>query len=387
MTRIAYFGHDASDSAIRRRVQAFRDDGLEVVGFMKRRADDVKTAWENVDLGRTFDGAYLQRIKSVFDGARRAAAERERLASADIIVARSMEMVATAFLAKRYAGLKTPVIYECLDVHRLLTRHDPIGFVFRRIEGALLDRCSRLVVSSPGFLDNHFARHHKGRYKAIVLENKNAAGADYGARPSREIEPVSLASPLRIGWMGVLRCSRSLDLLLGVAGQFKDRVRIEMHGMPAAREIPDFETRIAGFDNVAFHGRYRSPEDLAAIYAGVDIVWAGDFMEAGYNSVWLLPNRIYEGGYYAVPAIAPSGTQTSKWIEAHGVGFSEPEDLAATLPALVARLLDDRAPIAERRARLLALPDDTFIHQPGAHRAIIEEALADPHPRHASRGA
>jgi succinoglycan biosynthesis protein ExoL len=59
MTRIAFFGHDAADAAVRRRVQGFRDDGLDVVGFtMRRRDDNTQVDWENVDLGRTFDGAY-----------------------------------------------------------------------------------------------------------------------------------------------------------------------------------------------------------------------------------------------------------------------------------------------------------------------------------------
>ena len=69
--------------------------------------------------------------------------------------------------------------------------------------------------------------------------------------------------------------------------------------------------------NMTFSGRYRSPEDLAGIYDNLDVVWAGDFMEAGYNSVWLLPNRIYEGGYYCTPSIAPSRTQTAAWLTQH----------------------------------------------------------------------
>src|ERR1700754_3594982 len=112
MTRIAFFGHNAADAAVCRRVQAFRDDGVEVTGFMMRRGKDAARSWENVDLGETADGAYLQRIKSIFSGARIAANARDKLAAADVIVARNLDMLATAFLAKRYAGLKTPVIYE-----------------------------------------------------------------------------------------------------------------------------------------------------------------------------------------------------------------------------------------------------------------------------------
>ena len=251
-----------------------------------RRRDELVTGWDNVDLGKTFDGAYVQRIRAIFRGARLAAAQRDTLASADILYARNLDMLATAFLAKRHARLKTPVIYEALDVHRLLTRRDPIGFVFRRIEGALLKRTRRLVVSSPAFVRNHFEKHHRNQYTPTLIENRLAAGADYGPRPARPAGQAGQAGPIRLGWVGVLRCSRSLDLLLHTASKLGDRVSIVMHGQPALTEIPDFHARLEGHPNVAFHGRYRSPEDLASIYANLDAVWAGDFMEAGFNSHW-----------------------------------------------------------------------------------------------------
>ena len=72
MTTIAFFGHDAADAAVRRRVKSFVGDGMDVVGFMMRRRD-VSPEWKNVDLGKTRDGAFLQRIKQVFAGARKAA--------------------------------------------------------------------------------------------------------------------------------------------------------------------------------------------------------------------------------------------------------------------------------------------------------------------------
>ncbi len=375
MTHVAFFGHDAADAAVRRRAQAFDDDGVILTGFMMRRRDEVAPDWDNIDLGRTFDGNYVQRIRSIFAGAR-LAADSGRLAEADIIYARNLDMLATAFLAKRHLGLKTPVIYESLDVHRLLTRKDPIGFVFRRIEGALLARCKRLVVSSPGFIENHFARHHRGRYHAELVENRLAAGADYGPRPPTAQPPSPASAPLRIGWVGVLRCARSLDLLLDLANRAGPAVEIHLHGMPALNEIPDFHERVKGVDNLTFHGRYRSPEDLAAIYGGLDVVWAGDFMEAGYNSVWLLPNRIYEGGYFAVPAIAPAGTQTAKWILEAGAGFALEEDLTRTLPELIGQLAADRAPIGATRARLLELPAARFIQPHGLLKRILDEALA-----------
>lgn len=377
MTEIAFFGHDAGDAAVRRRIRGFREDGLSVTGFTMRRGDPADRDWDNVDLGRTFDGAWLQRVKAIFRGARLAAARRDLLASADIIYARNLDMLATAFLAKRHARLKTPVIYEALDIHRLLTRKDPIGFIFRRIEGALLRRTRRLVVSSPAFLVHHFEKHHRGQFTATVIENRLAAGVDPGPRPSLDVPPdaTHAGPPLRLGWIGILRCRRSLDLLLDSARRLGPKLAIDLHGVPALTEIPDFHDRVRGLANVTFHGRYRSPEDLSRIYAGLDVVWAGDFMEAGYNSLWLLPNRLYEGGYFAVPPIAPAGTQTAAWAEARGVGFPLAEDLADTLPRLLERLGAEPAPIRERRARLLALPAATFVAERGELARLIASAL------------
>ena len=100
MTHVAFFAQDAADAAVRRRVQGFRDDGLQVTGFTMRRRDQLEVDWDNVDLGRTYDAAYLQRIGSVFRGARLAAGQPDLLAQADVIYARNLDMLATAFRAR-----------------------------------------------------------------------------------------------------------------------------------------------------------------------------------------------------------------------------------------------------------------------------------------------
>jgi succinoglycan biosynthesis protein ExoL len=372
MMRIAFFGHDAGDAAVRRRVEGFRRDGLEVVRFMMRRSDTARDDETDIDLGRTFDANYLQRLARIFAGARIAAGQKGLLASSDVIYARNLDMLATAFLARSWAGLSTPVVYECLDVHRLLTRSDPIGSAMRGIEKSLLRSCRRLVVSSDAFIRRHFEARYGDICPAVLVENRMAPGTGYGPRPGQTPERTG---PLRIGWVGVLRCARSLDLMRALVRQFGDAIHIDLHGMPALTEIPDFHERVSETPGMTFHGRYKAPEDLSRIYAGLDVVWAGDFMEAGFNSLWLLPNRLYEGGYYGVPAIAPQGTRTAEWIETVGAGFTLPEDLGLSLPQLIAQLIETRAVIAERREKLLSLPDDVFIQPEGELRGVIEGAL------------
>lgn len=371
---VAFFGHDAGDAAVRRRVQAFQDEGIRVTGFMMRRRDAGPTDWDNIDLGQTHDGAFLQRIRQVFTGAGLAAKQRDLLAKTDVIYARNLDMLACAFLAKRKAKLDTPVIYESLDIHRLLTRKDIIGRAMRWLEGRLLGRTAGLVVSSPAFVRNHFERHYSGHYRPFLIENRLAAGADYGARPVPQRKNAD--RPLRLGWVGNLRCRRSFDLLCELADRFPDSLELHFHGAPARREIPVFEPEIAKHPNVTYHGRYRSPEDLAGIYGSLDLVWAGDFMEAGFNSVWLLPNRVYEGGYYCVPAIAPSGTETAFWIDTRHGGFLIDEPLDKTLLELIDRLIADRAEIFRCAEALAARPDGDFVQPAGLLSEMLDKALA-----------
>jgi len=373
MTRIAFFGHDVADAAVRRRARGFHDDGFQVTGFMMRRREPLAQEWDNIDLGQTQDGAFLQRIRQVFRGARIAAASGDKLRSADVIYARNLDMLACAFLAKWHARLATPVIYECLDIHRLLCRQDVIGKGLRALEGWLLKRSAALVVSSPAYLTQHFERYYAGKFQAYVIENRLSGHASYGARVSET--KAKSPGPLRLGWVGNLRCRRSLDLLCQVADRFGAQVEVKLHGVPALTEIPDFETKIAARPNMSFYGRYRSPEDLPGIYSGLDVVWSGDFMEAGLNSSWLLPNRIYEGGYYCVPPIAPAGTETGRWVGRQDCGFVLEEPLETTLPQLIGELLSDTSRIARYSSTLAALPEETFVQPQGFLRQIIESAL------------
>ena len=373
MTRIAFFGHDVADAAVRRRARGFQDDGFQVTGFMMRRREPLAQEWDNVDLGQTHDGAFLQRIRQVFRGARIAAASGDKLRSADVIYARNLDMLACAFLAKRHARLATPVIYECLDIHRLLCRQDVIGKGLRALEGWLLKRSAALVVSSPAYLTQHFERYYPGKFQAYLIENRLSGHASYGARVSETKAKAS--GPLRLGWVGNLRCRRSLDLLCQISNRFGAEVEVKLHGVPALTEIPDFEAKVAARANMSFYGRYRSPEDLPGIYTGLDVVWSGDFMEAGLNSTWLLPNRIYEGGYYCVPPIAPAGTETARWVARQDCGFVLDEPLEATLPGLIEELLRDTSRITAYSDALAALPEETFVQPQGFLRQIIETAV------------
>lgn len=371
MAKLIFFGHDAHDPAVQRRIKGFSEAGAEVTAFTMRRGSPFDPDWRNIDLGETRDAAFAQRIGALIAARPILRQHREALRSGDIYYARNLDMLALARWAGRMSGASAPLVYECLDVHRFLSREDPIGAGLRAAEASLLRDVALTVVSSPAFAREHFDKRHALRTRTLLIENRLPCGVDYGPRPAA---PPPGRERLRIGWFGNLRCERSLGLLLDLAARFPDKVEFSLRGVPARAAIADFESRVRGRDNVSFGGRYAWPRDLAQIYGDVDIVWAGDFHDAGANSKWLLPNRLYEGGYYGAPALAPADSETGRWIEAHGFGFTLPEPLEDTLPAFVR--VTARSQFAEARARLLAAPESLFLQPKDELAGVIEAALA-----------
>ena len=370
MAELIFFGHDAHDPAVQRRVKAFEQAGARVRAFTMRRGPALSPSWDNVDLGETRDAAFAHRVGALWRARPTLRAHRETLRAGEVFYARNLDMLALARWAKRMSGAQARLVYECLDVHRFMTRADALGAAMRASERALLADTALVVVSSPAFVREYFDKRHPGLARTLLIENRLPWGFDYGPRPM----PTVREGPIRVGWFGNLRCRRSLALLLALARRFPDRIALSLRGTPARAEIADFEQRVAGRANVSFGGRYAWPGDLASIYGDVDLVWAGDFHDPGANSKWLLPNRLYEGGYYAAPPLAPADSETGRWIEAHGFGFTLAEPLEETLPAFFGSL--DRTPIAAARARLLAAADGVFRQAKDELRTVFEAERA-----------
>jgi succinoglycan biosynthesis protein ExoL len=368
MTRIAFFGHNAHDAAVKRRIAALADAGADIIGFTMRRGPLAATAWENVDLAETRDAAFAQRLAAVAAGLARLKPHRDRLAGCDVWFARNLDMLALAVAARTAFRLKAEIVYECLDIHRLMTRTDAVGAGMRALEAQLLAQTRVVIVSSPGFLREYFEPRHRGRYQATIIENRLPAGLSLPPRPAPRAHR---DGPIRIGLFGNLRCRRSLSLLRELAKRLPDRVEVILRGYPATTEIPDFDARVDGLANLTYKGKYRYPDDLAEIYGELDFVWAGDFHDAQFNSRWLLPNRLYEGGYFGVPPIAPADSETGRWMSARGLGVTLAEPLEETLGALLVRLRSEE--MAEARAKMLAAPTSHFL----APRTEMADFLAD----------
>ena len=381
--KAAYFVHDLNDPAVHRRVRMLQDGGASVVllGFCRGSPPTTIDGVAPLVIGRTESAHLLQRAIAVLSGLLALPRWRRALAGVDTIIARQLETLVLAVIARRIHAPAAPVIFECLDIHRLMGTPGPVGWLLRGIEGQLLTRAQGLMVSSPDFVRAYFAPVHFARGRAaclptILVENKVLAVEwDAGWTDAAEASALRPAGPpWRIGWCGMIRCTRSLRLLADVAAARPGTVEIVIHGRVAPALQPMLDSVLTTTPGVRFAGPYDRRHDLARIYGGMHFAWAVDFYEDGGNSDWLLPNRLYEAALFGAIPIARAAVATGAWLACRGVGALLDGDPAEALDAFVTEL--DAARHADLAQALATLSDDAFIHSRADCANLVERLTA-----------
>jgi succinoglycan biosynthesis protein ExoL len=340
-TKICYFAHDLADPAVHRRVRMLVQGGAVVttMGF-RRSAAPVATVQgtEAIDLGRTVDGMLAKRAFTVAQIFGNLGILAEHLSGADVVLSRNLEMLVLASRArKRYAPCAA-LVYECLDIHRMLLSDGAIGSALRLVESRLWQNVDLLLTSSPAFIEHYFKQ--RGFAAPIrLVENKVLRFDDEAPISLRSHRP---GPPWRVGWFGVIRCRRSLEILSSVARAAEGALEVVIRGQPSRAVFVDFEADVANRPHVQYAGPYRNPDELSAIYGEVHFSWAIDYYERGKNSAWLLPNRIYEGCCYGAVPLAVDGVETSRWLTDRGVGVVCDEPIEHYLLAFAKSLTQAR---------------------------------------------
>ena len=340
---------------------------------MMRRDHAAKTSWPNIDLGRIEGDDFYQRMRAVRAASKVAAAHAHVLANADFVYARNLDMLACAFWAMRRARFELPVVYECADLHWRMGRKDPIGIAMRRLEGRLLRRCELFIASSSAVVERYYDVHHPGVAKPLVVENRLEADPERPARPS--VGAPRPNRPLTIGWFGDLSCERSLKMLLGLADRFGGRLQVSIRGQAPEEVRPEFERRVSLNANVGFGGDYQTAEELAEIHSEVDLVWTSDLSRDPFASSLLVPQTVYEAGYWGAPVIAIEGTASDDWLAERSAGFTVAEPVEESLSHLLERLLNDPEPIAAARRALLDADVSQFVQLNNAMTDVVAQAL------------
>jgi hypothetical protein len=376
MLQVLYLVHDLCDPAVSRRVAMLRAGGASVTlaGFRRGASMPVFDGPDfdgitPIDLGHTADRAFVQRLVAVAQAALALRSRLGRIATPDIIIGRNLEMLALANRACAVFGGDIPIVYECLDIHRLLLDGGAVGKAMRGAERLFGRNVALLLTSSPAFVRNYFDTYGQIGAPIVLLQNK-VLELSATALASKTVPLPRDGEPWRVGWFGALRCAKSLALLSEFTRAMQGRFEVILRGRPAHVEFDDFERLVAAEPHLRFAGAYRNPQDLAAIYGEVHFSWAIDFFEEGLNSSWLLPNRLYEGCRFGVVPIAADGTETARFMAERDLGLRLATPSVEALVALLGGM--DADAYATLRDRVVAQDPGTWVCRTADCRRLVE---------------
>jgi succinoglycan biosynthesis protein ExoL len=342
---------------------------VTMLGFRRGPAPDPGStgATDNViDLGRTLDGRFVQRAWSVARTVPRLGLWSGEIAGSSVILARNLEMLLLAALARGRYAPKAALVYECLDIHSLMLSGGMAGIALRQLERRLLRRSQGLVVSSPGFIREYFAKTHRILPRSLLVENKVLAAE---SKPATGIPGPPPGPPWRIGWFGAIRCRRSLDILTRALRSAPGLLEVIVAGKPARAVFPDGGASFRGVPGLTFLGPYEDEAALARLHASVHFAWTLDYYEAGGNSDWLLPNRLYRAALYGAVPIAAANTETGRWLEGHRAGLLLKEPI---MDMLVDSFRDMTQPkFSDARTKLECIPVRALVTDPQECRELV----------------
>jgi succinoglycan biosynthesis protein ExoL len=370
---IIYFVHDLTHPDVARRVELLQSGGASVflIGFQRRGGVDATIANEVVSLGTTVDGDFSQRIQAVIGSLARLGGLKNLIERGNSIVARNLEMLVLGASARGRFLPGKPLIYECLDIHRLMVGDGLVSQGLRFLEARLMGVSQALVTSSPGFEREYFRKHFATLPPVLLVENKVYPELSIGRAPA---STRTAGRPWRIGWFGVIRCRESLEMLTQLAAQAPGLIEVIIAGRPARGVFADLDA-FKGRPGIRYVGEFADEEELGALFRSVDFAWAIDFYEKHANSAWLLPNRLYRSLYYGVPPIAVDYVETGSWLRDRDVGITVDNFDADTIRRVFEDMTPERHAALAERAR--AIPTEAVLTTHAEARRIVR-ALVDP---------
>jgi succinoglycan biosynthesis protein ExoL len=371
--KICYFVHDISHPDVPRRAAMLSQGGAAVtmLGFRRGLTPDPGAARSVVDLGPTMDGRLIYRLLAVAKALPRLTNSAADIASSQVIVARNLEMLFLSAIARRRYAKRASLIYECLDIHRLMSSNGITAKALRRLEQLLLRQSQGLIVSSPGFLRGYFQKHYDALPPTFVVENKVFLTGEALAPPST----APAGPPWRIGWFGAIRCRRSLEILKNAIRSAPGLIEVVIAGRPARTVFGSTDASFHGVPGLQFLGPYEDETALAHLLASVHFAWTADFYDTGRNSDWLLPNRMYPAALYGAVPLAMAHVETGRWLRVHEAGILLNEPVEQTLVQVLRTMTMERFAVA--RGALKRIPTSALVTEPEECRELVR-ALTQP---------
>ncbi len=175
----------------------------------------------------------------------------------------------------------------------------------------------KTILTSQGFVE-YFKTVDKTKIELIPNKlNSNC--------PEFKFENRSLIrdGKIKIGYVGAVRYETIYNFIKVCAEKFGSKIEIHIFGVFAENEKYAAMTKdiTEKYNNVIYHGRFRNPQDLPAIYSYIDLSLA-TYSPYFDNVIYAEPNKLYEAMYFRCPIIVSDGVFLGKKVKSTNVGYT-----------------------------------------------------------------
>ncbi len=266
-----------------------------------------------ISLGKVDHGKYVGRIKNYIKAVRTIEKQISDNLDTDIYFYGFDLLPFLAFrLKKRYSKL----IFEIPDIRELYFKKNSVAKILLYALKLSMKKVSILVVTSELFITGFLEKNGISVNGATVIENKvHAKDIEYA-------DVVIDNDNLTIGYFGLIRCARSLKILLKYLDT-SENSKLVMYGYFHGIST-ELKEKVTSHAKVSYRGMYRSPRDLNMIYKNIDLTWIAYPYSAQKegNFKYARTNRFYEAGYFGIPMLANIESGDAFYVDRYNCGLN-----------------------------------------------------------------
>jgi len=356
--KIVFLMTSITDSHYQKHISAMKQLGAEVefLGFKRKCYERKKYDYPYIILGEILHLHYLGRLLPILKSI---PVVRNRIRTADVIYVFGLDMLILYWLSAIGLRTKAKVVFEVCDIQPTLVGNSLMSRLTRLVERLLMRKAHILVVTSKAFITEYFEKLlGLTQLRYMVIENK----LDRKSPRLPEHEKTKHSPDiLRIGYFGVIRCPRSMEILKTAAEKAEGRIHIYIRGVSPIN-IVDIEACTKENPWIEYGGPYLSPDDCPYLYRDVDIVWACYHYEGMLTGDWSwgLTNRFYESCFYEKPMIVQAKRESGRVVREKEIGVCvDLSDINASVEQILNITPDD---LRKWRNNIRQLPENLYIY-------------------------
>lgn len=246
-------------------------------------------------------------------------------------------------------------VYEEADVTAARIRNSYYRNLMLRADRSIIKHSLLTVFTSSGFIKYLYPNEDAPVDKIVLMPNKLSPYFKDKTMLTVDGRPFD-ADRIRFGFIGLIRYPNTIIRFAKVVGRVFPQHEFHFYGDVEKQSFIDDE--VQSYSNVFFHGRFRNPEDLQAIYKEIDISVVCYDVRSG-NVRIAEPNKIYESIFFETPLVVSKGTFLSERVRELGIGYEIDASDDGEIERFIKGLNESEFEV--KRNQLKSIPKDEVI--------------------------